>query len=143
LRHANTLIAEAFSEPHDRIRLVRLVSALETLAVVSGGKKSEALAWRCAFAGGWTDCGHVLQIVDDVLSAYSVRNEVVHGDSPDNEDAVSAFYRLERHLAPVYIGFLHMHAKVQRRYRPMHVRHIRVAFDRHIEAFFWGLEEGW
>jgi hypothetical protein len=140
LRYANTLIAEAFSEPHDRIRLVRLVSALETLAVVSGGKKSEALAWRCALAGGWEDCGRAVQIDDDVRYAYNVRNAVVHGDYPDNEEAVAAFYRLERHLAHIYIGFLHMHAKVQRRYRPTHVRHIRKAFDRHLDAFFWDLE---
>lgn len=51
LRYANTLIAEAFSEPHDRIRLVRLVAALEALAVLHREDKAEGLAWRCAFAG--------------------------------------------------------------------------------------------
>lgn len=143
LRYANTLIAEAFSEPHDRIRLVRLVAALEALAVLSNEKKSNALAWRCAFAGGWTDCGHATQIVDDILYAYTVRNAVVHGDSPDNDGAISAFYRLERHLMRIYVGFLHMHAKVQQHYKPTHVRHIRQAFDRHIENFFWGPDEVW
>jgi hypothetical protein len=143
LRYANTLIAEAFSEPHDRIRLVRLVAALEALAVLSSEKKSDSLAWRCAFAGGWTDCGHAVQIVDDVRYAYAVRNAVVHGDSPENEDAISAFHRLERNLARIYIGFLHLHAKVQKCYRPTHVRHIRQAFDRHIEDFFWNPDEVW
>ncbi|WP_146006625.1 hypothetical protein [Bradyrhizobium forestalis] len=52
LRYANALIAEAFSEPHDRIRLVRLVAALEALAVLPREEKSEGLAERCAFAGG-------------------------------------------------------------------------------------------
>jgi hypothetical protein len=143
LRYANALIAEAFSEPHDRIRLVRLVSALETLAVLSSEKKSDALAWRCALAGGWADCVHAMQINDDVRYAYSVRNAVVHGDSPDEEDAISAFYRLERHLTRIYVGFLHLHAKVQQRYKPTHVRHIRHALDRHIEAFFWYPDEVW
>jgi hypothetical protein len=143
LRYGNALIAEAFSEPHDRIRLVRLVSALEALAVLPNEKKANSLAWRCAFAGGWTDCGKAVQIVDDVLNAYSVRNAVVHGDSPDNDDAIAAFHRLERHLAPIYIGFLHLHAKVQRRYRPTHVRHIRQAFEQHIEFFFWDQDEFW
>jgi hypothetical protein len=143
LRYGNALIAEAFSEPHDRIRLVRLVSALEALAVLPNEKKANSLAWRCAFAGGWTDCGKAVQIVDDVLNAYSVRNAVVHGDSPNNDDAISAFHRLERHLASIYIGFLQLHAKVQRRYRPTHVRHIRQAFDKHIEFFFWDPDEIW
>lgn len=143
LRYANTLIAEAFSEPHDRIRLVRLVSALEALAALPNEQKSESLAWRCAFAGGWTDCGAAVEIVDDVRYAYAVRNAVVHGDSPENDDAISAFYRLERHLAQIYVGFLVMHASVQKSYRPTHVRHIRQAFDRHLEGFFWNSDEAW
>lgn len=140
LRYANTLIAEAFSEPHNRIRLVRLVSALEALAVISGGKKSEGLAWRCALAGGWEDCARAVQIDDDVRYAYTIRNAIVHGDSAEEEDALSAFYRLERHLVPIYFGFLHMHAKVQRRYRPMHIQHVRRAFDHHLDDFFWDLD---
>ncbi len=143
LRYANALIAEAFSEPHDRIRLVRLVAALEALAVLTREEKSEGLARRCAFAGGWGDCGRALQIIEDVQHAYTVRNAVVHGDGPDNEDAISAFYRLERNLAPIYLGFLRLHAKAQQRYRPTHVRHIRQAFDRHIESFFWFPEDAW
>ncbi len=118
LRYANTLIAEAFSEPHDHIRLVRLVAALEALAVLPREEKSDSLAWRCALAGGWTDCGRAVQIVDDVLYAYTVRNALVHGDSPGNEEAISAFYRLERHLVRTYLGFLHLYAKIQQRYRP-------------------------
>lgn len=137
LRYANALIAEAFSEPHDRIRLVRLIAALEALAVLRRESKSDALAWRCGFVGGWTDCGYALQIVDDVLNAYTVRNAVVHGDSPDNDDAISAFHRLERHLTRIYIGFLYLHAKVQQSYRPTHIRHVREAFDKHTEYFFW------
>lgn len=143
LRYANTLIAEAFSEPHDRIRLVRLVAALEALAVLHREDKSEGLAWRCAFAGGWTDCGRAVQIVEDVLYAYSVRNAVVHGDGPKEGDAISAFYRLERNLVPIYLGFLRLHARTQARYRPTHIRHIRQAFDRHIESFFWTPDEVW
>jgi len=143
LRYANALIAEAYSEPHDRIRLVRLIAALEALAVLSREEKADSLAWRCAFAGGWGDCGRAVQIVDDVLHAYRVRNAVVHGDSPDNKVAIEAFYRLERHLARVYIGFLHFHAKVQRFHRPSHIRHLRRAFERHIEYFFWNADEVW
>lgn len=143
LRYANTLIAEAFSEPHDRIRLVRLVAALEALAVLHREDKSEGLAWRCAFAGGWTDCGRAVQIVEDVLYAYSVRNAVVHGDGPNEGEAISAFYRLERNLVPIYLGFLRLHARTQACYRPTHIRHIRQAFDRHIESFFWTPDEVW
>jgi hypothetical protein len=143
LRYANALIAEAFSEPHDRIRLVRLVSALETLAVLPREDKSDALAWRCALAGGWEDSAYAMQINRDVRYAYSVRNAVVHGDSPNEEDAMSAFRGLERHLTRIYIGFLQLHAKAQRRYKPTHVRHIRQAFDQHIEAFFWFPDDVW
>ncbi|WP_271585708.1 hypothetical protein [Bradyrhizobium sp. CCBAU 53415] len=92
LRYANTLIAEAFSEPHDRIRLVRLVAALEALAVLAREDKSQGLARRCAFAAGWGDCSRAMQITEDVQYAYTVRNAVVHGDGPDSEEAISAFY---------------------------------------------------
>lgn len=84
-----------------------------------------------------------MQIVEDVLHAYSVRNAVVHGDGANEADAISAFYRLERNLASIYLGFLRLHAKTQTRYRPTHVRHIRQAFDRHIESFFWTPDEVW
>ena len=77
-------IAEAFSEPHDRIRLVRLVAALEALAALSSDKKADALASRCAFAGGWTDGGRAVQIVDDVtkLRSAAKRRDVPGPDIP-------------------------------------------------------------
>ncbi|MER2535765.1 MAG: hypothetical protein ABTQ31_11440 [Rhizobiaceae bacterium] len=143
LRYANTLIAEAFSEPHDRIRLVRLVASLEALAALPREQKAENLAWRCAYAGGWTDCGRAVQIVDDVSHAYRVRSAIVHGDGTSNDEAISAFYKLERHLSHIYIGFLHLYAKVQHRYRPKHIRHVREAFERHIQYFFWDPEAVW
>ncbi len=68
LRGASLLGAAA---AHDRIRLVRLVAALQALAVLHREDKSERLAWRCAFAGRWIDCGRAVQIVEDVLYAYS------------------------------------------------------------------------
>ena len=143
LRYANSLIAEAYSEPHDRIRLVRLVASLEALAALPSENKSEVLAWRCAFAGGWTDCGEAIKIVDDVRRAYKVRNAVVHGDPIIDDDVTTAFYLLERHMPGIYLGYHHLHAKVQRRYRPTHKRHIRQAFEQHIESFFWMPDEVW
>ncbi|WP_371419905.1 hypothetical protein [Tardiphaga sp.] len=143
LRYANSLIAETYSEPHDRIRLVRMVSALEALASLPRENKAESLAWRCAFAGGRTDCGTATQIVNDVRHAYEIRSAIVHGDPVEDHDVGQAFYRLERHLAGIYLGFLNLHAKVQRRYKPQHKRHIRQAFDRHIESFFWMPDEVW
>lgn len=143
LRYANALIAEAFSEPHDRIRLVRLVAALEALAVLPREEKTEGLAWRCALAGGWTDCGRAVEIVDDVRYAYQVRNAIVHGDGANSQDVSTAFYRLERHLERMYVGFLTLYAKTQNQYRPQHIRQVRRAFDKHIEGFFWDPEEVW
>ena len=143
LRYANALIAEAYSEPHDRIRLVRVVAALEALAALPREEKSQTLALRCAHAGGWADCSRAIEIVDDVSNAYAARNAIVHGDAPDNDDAISAFYRVERHLACIYVGFLHVYAKIQRRYRPTHARHIRRAIEAHIEYFFWDQEAAW
>ncbi|OPY98911.1 hypothetical protein A5906_30610 [Bradyrhizobium sacchari] len=55
-----------------------------------------------------------MEIVDDVRQPYSVRNAVVHEDSPNNDDAISVFHRLERHLVSIYIGFLHLYARVQK-----------------------------
>jgi hypothetical protein len=143
LRYANSLISEAYCEPHDRIRLVRMVAALEALAVLSREKKSESLAWRCAYAGGWQDCSSAVQIVDDILQAYTIRNAIVHGDGSPDEEVASAFHRLERNLHRIYVGFLDFHAKVQQRYKPTHIRHLRRAFDLHIEDYFWEPEEIW
>ena len=143
LRYANALIAEAYSEPHSRIRLVRLVAALEALASLPKGEKSDAVVWRCAFAGGWTDCGIAVQIVDDMRRAYTARNAVVHGDPIDDDEILDAFYLLERNLPGIYLGFLTLYAKIQQCYRPTHKRHIHAAFDEHIEAFFWMPDEVW
>jgi hypothetical protein len=106
LRYANALISEAYSQPHEPVRLVRIIAALETLALVADRDKAEAIATRCKFAGGWTDTVKTDAIYAAVKDAYKVRNKVVHGEPPDRGTIRQAFLRVEEHLLEIYLGFL-------------------------------------
>lgn len=91
LRYANLLIAEAYCEPSNYLRLVRLISALEAMAVIRGMDKAHELAVRCASVGGWSECDTANEIYDAVRNAYHWRNMVVHGDAPAEADVRKAF----------------------------------------------------
>lgn len=77
LRYANLLIAEAYCEPSNYLRLVRLISALEAMAVIRGMDKAHELAVRCASVGGWSECDTANEVYDAVRNAYHWRNMVV------------------------------------------------------------------
>jgi hypothetical protein len=139
LRYANALIAEAYCEPSDRIRLVRLVSALEALALLDGQDKAHNLASRCANAGGWSDPQKAVQIFDDVKEAYRWRNAVVHGDAPHMDDVKKAFFRLERHLLDIFLGFIVLFAEISNEVNPQSVRRLRRELKQRVDIFFWGL----
>ncbi|TIP23069.1 MAG: hypothetical protein E5X67_34880 [Mesorhizobium sp.] len=137
LRYASALIAEAYSEPLDRIRLVRLISALEALALLPREDKAHGLALHSAWAGGWGEIDIANEIYDAVRSAYLVRNQIVHGDGPPESLVMQAFHRLEKHLGRIWLGMLHIYVLIYNRDRPKHIQGLRRAFGRYVETFFW------
>lgn len=122
LRYANKLIAEAYTEQSEHLRLVRVISALEALAIIRSNDKSHDLAVRCACVGAWGDMNRANQIYDVVRDAYRWRNNVVHGDSPSNTEIRSTFSRLEKHLFIIFTGFLSFFAKIESTVRPNSIR---------------------
>lgn len=139
LRYAHALIAEAYCEPSDRIRLVRLVSALEALALLDGADKAHTLASRCASAGGWGDCEKAVAIFDDVKEAYRWRNAVVHGDAPQLGEVRAAFFQLESHLLDICLGFMALFAEISSDVQPQSIRRLRRELKGRIDLFFWGI----
>lgn len=134
--YASSLLAEAYCEPHDHIRLVRLISALETLAVLEGEKSSE-LARRCGLAGGWASEGYRKQIETAVSRAYTRRNAIVHGDPEAMHDYQSAFLELEKNLIRIFVGFSLLYIGIHENERPRHVKELRRAIKKKIEPFFY------
>ncbi|RYG97664.1 MAG: hypothetical protein EON58_09215, partial [Alphaproteobacteria bacterium] len=100
-RYCHQLLSEAYCEPHDHIRLVRMVSALEAIAVLDGPEKASALAWNCAQAGGFSNFEKALDIEAAVFNAYKVRNRIVHGDGASDEEIGGAFRGLEQHILDI------------------------------------------
>jgi hypothetical protein len=137
VRYANRLIAEAYSEPHDPVRLVRLVSALETLAMLGDREKAHHLAWRCACAGGWEDTGRAVEIYDAIREAYRWRNAVVHGDAPDGRHVRRAFLGVESHLLEIVMGFLSLYARIRRESGPQSAAQLRRLVSAQVDLFFW------
>jgi len=137
LTYFNRLISEAYCEPYDPIRLVRLISALEALSVIDRHDKAHNLAHRCAAAGGWSDTGKYCEIYDAVREAYHWRNAVVHGDAPSDQAVMGAFYRLEKHLLEIYLGMLALHAGIARAVNPGSIARLRREFTQRIDLFFW------
>lgn len=134
--YASRLIAEAYCEPHDHIRLVRLVSALETLAVLEG-EKSDELARRCGLAGGWSSDEYRKQIEAAVAEAYKRRNAIVHGDPEQMRDYQTAFLELENDLGRIFVGFSLLHMGIHESERPRHIKELRRAMRQKIEPFFY------
>jgi hypothetical protein len=132
LRYANGLMSEAYSEPHDHIRLVRLIAALEAMALLPREEKAENLARRCSIVGNWDDSELEKDIFAAVKEAYRLRNAVVHGDAPTATAVMEAFLGLERHLLAIYLGFLHFHASIHNTCRPQSIKHLRRLASNHI-----------
>jgi hypothetical protein len=137
LRYSHRLIAEAYSEPSDYLRLVRLISALEALALLEGNDKAHQLASRCASAGGWGDTNRAIEIFDAVGFAYRWRNAVVHGDAPGFGDVRTAFFGVEKYLLYIVLGFTALFAEISVKKRPQSVRQLRRELARAIDLFFW------
>lgn len=137
LIYFNRLIAEAYGEPHDPIRLVRLISALEAFSLIGSTDKAHNLAHRCGAAGGHGDPHLYCTIYDAVREGYRWRNAVVHGDAPSDTDVRRAFYGIERHLLSIYIGMLSLHAAIANDVRPRSVSALRREFTSRIDMFFW------
>lgn len=123
--YANALLSEAYSEPHDHIRIVRLVAALEALAVLEREDKAEGLAVRCSIVGSWGDGQLGAEILEAVRKAYRLRNEVVHGDAPSKSSVMRAFFGLEKHLLAIFVGFLDVLSRIQMADRPQSIQHLR------------------
>lgn len=137
IAYFNRLVAEAYGEPHDLIRLVRLISALEALSLIESRDKAHNLANRCGLAGGWGDPQLYCTIYDAVSEGYSWRNAVVHGDAPPEFEVRNSFYKIERHLLHIYIGMLSLHAGIANDIRPRSVKSLRHEFANRIDMFFW------
>ncbi|RJG46446.1 hypothetical protein [Mesorhizobium sp. DCY119] len=140
LRYANQLISEAYCEPHDHIRLVRIVSALEALALVDGNEKARPVAVRCACAGGWSDTAHAMRIFEAVSQAYHWRNAIVHGDPSPPEAIKEAFLRLEQFLVHIYEGFVVLFGGIWNAKKPETIRDLRREVRERIDLFFWSPE---
>ena len=137
LRYADHLIAEAYSEPHDHVRLVRTISALETLGLIEGQDKAHNLAVRCACTGGVGDPVRASAVYDVVRGSYALRSAVVHGDAPAQRDVRLAFLKVEEHLLEIYLRFLTLFAAISHRVKPQSVRPLRRALKERIDLFFW------
>ncbi|MCF1491799.1 hypothetical protein GOZ83_13675 [Agrobacterium vitis] len=136
-RYAHQLIAEAYCEPHDHIRLVRLVSALEALAMLEKTEKKQSLALSCAQAGGWADPSAANEIYEAVMAAYAVRNRIVHGDGAPAGEINRAFYGLEGYLLDIIEGYVLLYVGIWNSSNPKHVGHLRKELKRRSEMFFW------
>jgi hypothetical protein len=123
--YANALLSEAYSEPHDHVRIVRLMAALEALAVLQREDKAESLALRCAFVGCWGDEQLRGEILEAVRQAYTLRNQVVHGDAPAKSAVMRAFYGLEKHLSAIFVGFLDLLSRIHIEDKPQSIQHLR------------------
>lgn len=141
LRYANVLLAEAYCEPSDLIRLVRLTSALEAVALLEGRDKAHNLAVRCASVGGCGIGRDAVQIYDAVKQAYALRNAVVHGDAPQVSDVRMAFSSLEAHVLRIFVGFLTIFSEIHSDVRPQSVRTLRREFNSRFEQFFFEFEQ--
>ena len=137
LTYFNRLISEAYCEPHHPIRLVRLISALEALSMISGPDKAHNLAHRCGAAGGWGDTSAYCEIYDAIRDAYRWRNAVVHGDAPSEDKVLGAFYAVERRLLWIYLGMLALHSGIANDVAPQSVTTLRREFANRIDMFFW------
>ena len=137
LRYATDLIAETYSEPHDYARLVRVISALEALAMLEPAEKAKNLALQCSYVGAWAAMARACDIYEDVTNAYRWRNAIVHGDAPAEASVRAAFLRLERFLLQVFIGFFVLFEIVQSAEHPKSIRGLRREFRKRLNFFCW------
>jgi len=129
LRQANALIAQAYSEPHLDMKLVRIVSALEKLSGITGKNKWKALGNRCASFSAARDLGQRVKIYHSVRGAYLCRNAIVHDETPPKRHLSHAFSRLDKHLSAIFFGFIYLYANVASEKSVETTKHLRKAID--------------
>lgn len=137
LRYAGTLIAEAYSEPHDHIRLVRIISALEALSLIENKDKAHNLALHCALAGGWGDPAIANEIYDAVRNAYAIRSKIVHGDGATTAEILKSFHPVESLLLRIWIGILYIYLDILNHNNPQNIKGLRRVFKKRVEDFYW------
>lgn len=125
LRYANQLISEAYSDDSVRIRVVKLVSALEALAVLPKDEKADTLAKRCSIAISSTAPGSENAVRDTVLRLYKERNQVVHGDSISDLTAWAVLDDLDQYLGLIVICSMGVLVRVHNQHRPQSNKPLR------------------
>ena len=133
LLYANSLLSGAYSEPHDHIRLVRLISALEALALVPPKQKARSLR-RCSQVAS---SRHHAATASLPRSPRPTDNamRIVHGDAPSVTAILKTFLGLERHILAIYMGFLELHGRVYNKTRPT----VHSALSEGSWRFYWEL----
>jgi hypothetical protein len=131
------LIAEAYTEQSDYLRLVRLTSALEALALLEGQDKAHQLATRCANVGGWSSVTAAVEIYDRMRAAYHWRSAVIHGDSPPILEVRKAFRETEEYLLRIVLGFTVLFAAIATEFKAQSVRQLRRELKERMDMFFW------
>jgi hypothetical protein len=123
---------------------VRLISALEALALLEGKDKAHQLAAYSALVGGWGSIGDGIKIYDRIRAAYHWRNAVVHGDAPAVRDVRRSFFEAEEYLLRIIVGFMSIFAAIATDTRPTSVRQLRRELKKRVDLFFWapGLAAG-
>ena len=136
IEYAHVLLAEAYSEPNDLIRVVRLCGALEALALISGTAKKHALATLSAHAASYGDEQYYSEVFQRVTKLYDIRNSVVHGDYPSDSSARGAFERIDPYLFLVIMRLTARIVICHNQDNPKSVRILRKkAKQRTIEVF--------
>ena len=129
IRYANQLITESYLEPYQRIRLVRIISALEALTVLPRRAKAETLAERCSAAGSMGCRAQEEEIKKHMRAAYKLRSDVVHGDAPDEGAAAKALSELEPFLLTIVVRLISMLCYTQNKVKPQSIKLLRNAIE--------------
>lgn len=130
---ADQLIMEAYQDPSPIMAIVKLVSALEALAVLtSKDKKKATLELRCALAGGGGNSDTVRSIRQAIGNAYRARNEIVHGDAPEHDAAINAMNELHAHILEIVLNLWGVLISIDNVHRPNDAK----ALAKRVEVFF-------
>lgn len=125
IRYADQLFTEAFQDSSPRLALVKMVSALESLAVLPRQRKRQTLEVRCALACGEGDLDYMRNVRRVVGQAYRIRNDVVHGDAPDPLKASRAIDELQAYLLSIVLHLWRVLASIQVQHQPESISVLR------------------
>jgi len=125
IRYADQLITEGFQDASPRLALVKIVSALEALAVLPKDKKALTLEVRCALASCEGDPDYLRDVRKAVGQAYTVRNNVVHGDAPEPSQAARAIEELQKYLFNIVVHLWRILVVIQNDERPQSIKPLR------------------